>query len=72
MLFYVGSNNNLCWMLFVTEVPVLGVTEAELFLPPDLNIKYLSLRNQGMAADDPGDLGIYWRINYDRFHQDIR
>ncbi|XP_054265202.1 DNA-directed RNA polymerase III subunit RPC3 [Macrosteles quadrilineatus] len=54
------------------EVPVLGVTEAELFLPPDLNIKYLSLRNQGMVADDPGDLGIYWRINYDRFHQDIR
>lgn len=54
------------------EVPVLGVAESELFLPPNLNLKYLSLLSQGKESEDPGDIQIYWRINADRFHQDAR
>ncbi|KAG8328504.1 DNA-directed RNA polymerase III subunit RPC3 [Homalodisca vitripennis] len=53
-------------------VPMLGVAEPELFLPPQLNMKRLSLLLQGLEEEDPGDKGIYWRINFDRFHQDAR
>lgn len=54
------------------EVPVLGVAESELFLPPNLNLKCLSLLSQGKESEDPGDIHINWRINADRFHQDAR
>ncbi|KAJ8894948.1 hypothetical protein PR048_000255 [Dryococelus australis] len=53
------------------DVPALTVKERELFLPPELNMKALSELQKGENAD-PGDKGIYWRVNLDRFHQDFR
>ncbi|XP_046748019.1 DNA-directed RNA polymerase III subunit RPC3 [Diprion similis] len=38
---------------------------------PDLNFLALSRMANGTAAN-PGDNNIYWRINFDRFTQDIR
>lgn len=53
-------------------VPVLTVMESQLFLPPEMNMSSLSQLNQGLEASDPGDVGVYWRMNFDRFHQDMR
>lgn len=53
-------------------VPQLVVKESELFWPPEINMTNLSLLSQGHKAEDPGDSGVYWRINFDRFHQDLR
>ncbi|XP_063227901.1 DNA-directed RNA polymerase III subunit RPC3 isoform X2 [Bacillus rossius redtenbacheri] len=52
-------------------VPTLTIKERELFLPPELNLKALTELQKGENAD-PGDKGIYWRVNLDRFHQDFR
>jgi hypothetical protein len=53
------------------DVPVLTVKEKLLYLPPDLNLKGLADLEEGKPGD-PGDEGIYWRVNLDRFHQDFR
>lgn len=54
------------------DVPVLVIKESLLFWPPDINMKCLSLLSTGLQAEDPGDIGVYWRMNFDRFHQDLR
>jgi hypothetical protein len=53
------------------DVPVLTIKEKLLYLPPDLNLKGLADLEEGKPGD-PGDEGIYWRVNLDRFHQDFR
>ncbi|PNF18354.1 DNA-directed RNA polymerase III subunit RPC3 [Cryptotermes secundus] len=52
-------------------VPVLTIKEKLLYLPPELNLKGLADIEEGKPGD-PGDGGIYWRVNFDRFHQDFR
>ncbi|KAJ1525724.1 hypothetical protein ONE63_008932 [Megalurothrips usitatus] len=52
-------------------IPKLTVAENQLYLPPTLNIKALTILDEGNPAD-AGDEGVYWRINFDRFHQDFR
>nr|CAD7408582.1 unnamed protein product [Timema cristinae] len=52
-------------------VPVLTVKERELYLPPDLNLKDLLAMERGQGGST-GDEGVYWRINFDRFHQEFR
>lgn len=52
-------------------VPSLTIKEKFLYLPPDLNLKGLANVEEGKPGD-PGDGGIYWRVNFDRFHQDFR
>ncbi|XP_049835779.1 DNA-directed RNA polymerase III subunit RPC3-like isoform X1 [Schistocerca gregaria] len=53
------------------DIPALKVKERELYLPPELNMKALS-NMEKQIQDKPGDDGIYWRVNYDRFHQEFR
>lgn len=38
---------------------------------PNLNLKAISNLLQG-KEDDPGDSKIYWKVNFDRFTQDLR
>lgn len=38
---------------------------------PDLNLKAISNLLQ-KQDDDPGDSNIYWKVNFDRFTQDLR
>lgn len=52
-------------------VPVLKITETELFLIPNINISQLVQLRDGNEGD-PGDTEIYWCVNFDRFHQDFR
>lgn len=54
-----------------TGVPILTIKEKLLYIPPDLNLKGLANKAEGKPGD-PGDEGIYWRVNFDRFHQDFR
>lgn len=54
-----------------SPVPKLVADKSQLYLPPTLNIKALTLLEEGQTAD-AGDNGIYWRVNCDRFHQDFR
>lgn len=55
----------------VSAVPNLTVEKTQLHLPPTLNIKALTLLQEGKTAD-AGDVGVYWSVNFDRFHQDFR
>jgi hypothetical protein len=54
-----------------TVIPILTIKEKLLYIPPDLNMKGLATKAEGKPGD-PGDEGIYWRVNFDRFHQDFR
>lgn len=54
-----------------SPVPNLSVAQTQLYLPPTLNIKVLVALQQGESGD-AGDNGVYWRVNFDRFHQDFR
>lgn len=49
------------------EIP----TEKSDFKIPSLNIKALTRLSQGQEAD-AGDKKVYWRVNTDRFTQDLR
>ncbi|XP_021921270.1 DNA-directed RNA polymerase III subunit RPC3 isoform X2 [Zootermopsis nevadensis] len=53
------------------DVPELTIKEKQLYLPPDINLKGLSDLEEGKPGN-PGDEGICWRVNLDRFHQDFR
>lgn len=53
------------------EVPVLIVKERELYLPPDLNKKALGELQEGQQAN-VGDENMYWRVNFDKVHQEFR
>ncbi|XP_034239902.1 DNA-directed RNA polymerase III subunit RPC3 [Thrips palmi] len=54
-----------------SAVPNLTAEKTQLHLPPTLNIKSLTLLQEGETAD-AGDIGVYWSVNFDRFHQDFR
>ncbi|GFG33248.1 hypothetical protein Cfor_04556 [Coptotermes formosanus] len=54
-----------------TGVPILTIKENLLYIPPDFNLKGLADKEEGKPGD-PGDEGVYWRVNLDRFHQDFR
>ncbi|KAE8750255.1 hypothetical protein FOCC_FOCC003063 [Frankliniella occidentalis] len=54
-----------------TGIPNLTVSKTQLHLPPTLNMKALTQLLEGEVAD-AGDEGVYWRVNFDRFHQDFR
>lgn len=41
------------------------------FRLPDLNMAALT-KQIGGSACDPGDSKIYWKVNFDRFTQDLR
>lgn len=48
-----------------------GPADRQDFSLPSLDLKSLTLMAKG-ANGDPGDAKIYWRVNFDRFAQDIR
>ncbi|KAL1139356.1 hypothetical protein AAG570_006340 [Ranatra chinensis] len=54
------------------KVPVLTVEETDLYNPPELPLKELKRFVEDESATDPGDGKVYWRPNFDRFHQDLR
>lgn len=54
-----------------TAVPVLQIKEEEQYALPTVDLKLLSLY-QSNASEKLPDPGIYWTVNFDRFHQDMR
>lgn len=48
-----------------------GPADKQDFSLPNLDLKSLTLMAKGTNAD-PGDNKIYWRVNFDRFAQDLR
>ncbi|CAK9804650.1 DNA-directed RNA polymerase III subunit RPC3 [Anthophora plagiata] len=54
-----------------TETTEEKVSEKPDFSLPDLNIAAISKRIQGESGD-PGDNKVYWKVNFDRFTQDLR
>jgi hypothetical protein len=54
------------------KVPQLLVKESELFQPPEIPLKELLNYTSEQTTQEPGDGNIYWRVNFDRFHQDMR
>ncbi|CAH0560940.1 unnamed protein product [Brassicogethes aeneus] len=54
-------------------VPDLQIQDNELYIFPDIDNKILAQINAGAESMDKiPDKGIYWTINFDRFHQDMR
>lgn len=54
-------------------VPTLDVKESEQFAPPIIDFAKINLVQTGKAAvDSLPDQGVYWAVNFDRFHQDMR
>ncbi|XP_073997116.1 RNA polymerase III subunit C isoform X1 [Rhodnius prolixus] len=54
------------------RVPQFTVNEEEFFSPPEIDLRKLMDLEKGIPNSDPGDTGIMWRCNFDRFHQDLR
>lgn len=46
-------------------------TEKPNYNLPQLDLKAISNMLQGQNAN-PGDNGLYWKVNFDRFTQDFR
>ncbi|XP_076665582.1 RNA polymerase III subunit C [Andrena cerasifolii] len=53
------------------ETPEQAANEKPNFHLPDLNLAVISTRLEG-GNGDPGDNKIYWKVNFDRFTQDLR
>ncbi|RZB38677.1 DNA-directed RNA polymerase III subunit RPC3 [Asbolus verrucosus] len=54
-------------------VPTLVITEIDHNTPPNIDPKQISLVQSNKATvESLPDNGIYWTINFDRFHQDMR
>lgn len=52
-------------------VPILTVKENDLYSQPPVDIPQLAAIQKG--TNEPlKDAGIYWTVNFDRFHQDMR
>ncbi|XP_071447554.1 DNA-directed RNA polymerase III subunit RPC3 isoform X2 [Hetaerina americana] len=51
-----------------------AMEEAELYFVPDINLKKISqqIQNKDEKSDNLLDDHIYWRVNFDRFHQEMR
>ncbi|XP_046394930.1 DNA-directed RNA polymerase III subunit RPC3 [Ischnura elegans] len=60
----------------VTEgnIPTFSMTEAELYFVPDVDIKKISqqIQESDDKSDNLLDDHVYWRVNFDRFHQEMR
>lgn len=54
-----------------SENPIDPSSEKLDFSMPDLNVQHL-YRVAAGAKGNPGDSKIYWRVNFDRFTQDLR
>ncbi|XP_044728102.1 DNA-directed RNA polymerase III subunit RPC3 [Chrysoperla carnea] len=58
------------------KIPTLKISERDLYLAPEIDIKLLSeIFNETNAEnkkEHTNDKDVYWRINFDRFHQDFR
>lgn len=58
------------------KIPTLKISERDLYLAPDIDIKQLSEifneTNPENKKEHTSDKDVYWRINFDRFHQDFR
>ncbi|KAF7281002.1 hypothetical protein GWI33_005269 [Rhynchophorus ferrugineus] len=52
-------------------VPILTVDESEQNHLPNIDIKVLVMHQKGGKTDLP-DKKVYWVVNFDRFHQDMR
>ncbi|KAL3265439.1 hypothetical protein HHI36_009642 [Cryptolaemus montrouzieri] len=53
-------------------VPIFGTNETELFTLPKIDMKKLAQAYANIIPkDDLGD-NVFWVVNYDRFHQDMR
>ncbi|KAG8237751.1 hypothetical protein J437_LFUL014294, partial [Ladona fulva] len=55
-------------------VPTFTLNESALYLEPDVNIKELTIKIQKKDTnqDNFPDEKVYWRVNFDRFHQEMR
>lgn len=54
-------------------VPTLILKENEEFLPPTIDFKQIALvQNNKAPIESLPDQGVYWTVNFDRFHQDMR
>ncbi|XP_008192282.2 DNA-directed RNA polymerase III subunit RPC3 [Tribolium castaneum] len=54
-------------------VPSLVIKETEQFAPPTIDFKQIALVQSNKApVDSLPDQGVYWTVNFDRFHQDMR
>ncbi|RZF32383.1 hypothetical protein LSTR_LSTR001847 [Laodelphax striatellus] len=58
----------------LSSVPRLTLIEAELHRPAviDVNVLCKAAEGQTCKPEDIGDANVRWRLNYDRFHQDMR
>lgn len=58
----------------VAQIPVLKITERDLYSHPEIDIPQLTkiFQNGKEPGEECSDHNIYWRINYDRFHRDFR
>lgn len=52
-------------------VPILNVDEKQQFILPPLDTVQLVAVQKG-SNEELMDAGIYWTVNFDRFHQDMR
>jgi DNA-directed RNA polymerase III subunit RPC3 len=54
-------------------VPNLILEESEQFVPPPIDLKKMtSVQNNSEPVDSLPDKDVYWTVNFDRFHQDMR
>lgn len=52
-------------------VPNLIIQDKELHLIPEIDLKQIATAKSGQTCNYP-DKNIYWTVNFDRFHQDMR
>lgn len=52
-------------------VPELHIKESELFRLPPIDLQQLVAIQRG-SNETLKDAGVYWTVNFDRFHQDMR
>lgn len=54
-----------------TPVPILQIKDTEQYALPNIDLKLLSSYQSNPKTQLP-DTDIYWTVNFDRFHQDMR
>ncbi|XP_036324357.1 DNA-directed RNA polymerase III subunit RPC3 [Rhagoletis pomonella] len=54
-------------------VPKLQIEAYQYFAPPEINLQFIAQVQAGKEkVEQAADAGIYWHINFSRFHQDFR
>ncbi|XP_013097217.2 DNA-directed RNA polymerase III subunit RPC3 [Stomoxys calcitrans] len=54
-------------------VPKLHIEDYDLFNPPDIDLPTLAkIHNGALPATQLKDTGVFWQLNFKRFHQDFR